>query len=485
MVGFVDKPYQTKALNDLDGKEYWAIFPDTGTGKTRIGLRDASRVFMAGKLDALLVLCPDPVKTNWVSLPHMRERPEDIDAVDDHIPEMQAIKGIWISSPKAEDKRAWADFERQINNKPSKLIILVVNYEALLSEHIFDFLKKFCKEFRTMIFADESTNIGKPGARRTKRAIVLGKYSKYRRVSSGTPIIKSPMKIFSQGRFMDGGTGRALGYTSFTTFKARYAILGGFKGKEIIGYQNMEELSDKIASWSTRVIKTDVLDLPPQRIKDVRVDMEPEQMKAYVEMRREFETTIQGHEITASIVLAQMTRLQQILGGYVKHEDQVIEIVPPDRNPKVQATLKKIAEAPGQVIVWFRFREELAAVAALCPCPCYEFHGSMNTKEKLQVRKGFKRGDRRVVLATTATGGVGIDEFKVANTVVRFSRSFDTEKEQQAEDRTYRMGSEIHDAIYYWNVIVPNSVDIKIAMVLSGDIKLSKQVLRDNWRELV
>lgn len=481
MAGYTDLPYQKQVFELAKDREYFAYFMDRGTGKTRPLLQDALYNFTQGRIDALLVLCPNSVKTGWVAWPHTLKEGDDPDQVDTHIPGARCIKGVWSSKMNAEDKRAWAGFEKAINKKPHRMIVLSVNYEALLGDHVMGFLKEFCEQYRVMIVADESTRIGKMKSKRTKRAITLARLCPRRRILTGTPILKSPMKIFSQALFLDK---RALPYSSQFSFRNRYCIMGGFKCKQILDYQNMDELGELISKWSFRKQRLPS-EGPPKIYIKRRVEMQPEQAKAYKEMREEFYTTIQGEDITATIVLAQMTRLQQILGGYIRKDDKIIEIIPPSRNPKVQETLEILEDLP-RCVVWFRFREELAAVASqLEPLSFFEFHGDLSDNEKVAVRKAFYRGERQYVLATTQTGGIGINEFKVAANAIFFSRDADTEQQEQAEGRTDRVGSQIHDRLAYYDVYVPNSIDTKIQAILRGDAKLSGRILKDQVREWI
>lgn len=462
-------------------QEFDGLFADPGMGKTRMALKASERSFVRGRIDAMIVISPNSVKTNWCAWDHMQEDGE-IDEVQKHLGTDGVIRGVWLSNPTGANKKAWEQFERDIEKRKDRLIILSVNYESLLTEQFFAFLQAFCKKYRTRIVPDESTRIGKPGSQRTKRATKLGKLAVERSILTGTPILKSPMKIFSQARFLSD---RALGYTSFFPFRNRYCVMGGFQGKQITDYKNLEELGRKIEGFSFRLRAEDHLkNMPPRDWKKHYVDMTPEQARAYKTMRQEFFANVDDTEITANIVLAQMTRLQQILGGYISKDGVSHEIVPPAKNPKMRETLSIVEDY--RSIVWFRFKEELAGMAQLLReegIQFFEFHGSMTDTEKLAVRKAFFRGERQVVLGTTSTGGIGIDEFKVANTVVFFSNDFDTERREQAEKRTWRIGSDKDTLIRYRDVLVPNSVDTKIIKVLRGDAQLSAQVLRENYRE--
>ena len=49
---------------------------------------------------------------------------------------------------------------------------------------------------------DESTTIKNP-AKRTKNIIKLGKYAKYKRIMTGSPVTKNPLDLYTQCEFLD------------------------------------------------------------------------------------------------------------------------------------------------------------------------------------------------------------------------------------------------------------------------------------------
>lgn len=474
-----DLPFQTDYLNWADGREWEGLFADAGTGKTRMYLRRAERLHQCGKIDAVFILCINSLKTNFVAWPHMLEDGE-YDAVSTHLGDDGVVKGVWISGASGRNKAAWSDFESKAS-KTDKLIVVVVNFEALLSEAFFAWSAAFMKEKRTYFVVDEGSRIGEPGSDRTKRAIKLAPLSLYRTDGTATPALKRPTKIFSQAKWLSPD---ALGFKSFYAFRNRYCKLGGFRGKQIVDYQNLDELAAKIDSWSFKVKIEDVREMPPREWKKHYVDMTKEQAVAYQTMRREFFAEFADGEITANIVLAQMTRLQQILGGYISKDGLLIEIIPPDRNPKIKEAWDIIDNASGQCLVWFRFKDELRGMASFLAekgCSYHEFTGDYNDQDKLNIRKSFQRGDRRVLLGTASSGGIGVDEFKQASDAIFYSNDFDTERRWQTERRTYRIG--VTRPVRYHDILVPNSVDTKIIKVLRGDAILNAKVMREEWKE--
>lgn len=479
--------HQRKAL--LLGRDlpYFAYIMDQGTGKTRTICDDAAHNFRMGRIDALLVINKNSVKTNWVTTD---DDPDEPDAIDTWLPpDVPRRKALWLSDANKGEQKKWADFLRDTYASSSKktLFVMSVNYDALLMERCYAQLEQFCKMRRVMIVCDESTMIGRPSSDRTKQATKLRKLCPVARILTGTPIVKSPLKAYSQFAFLNEDI---LGFGSFYAFKARYCIMGGFQGRQIIKYVNLDELSEKIASCSFRVTKDECLDLPPKVFQKRRIYMTAKQEKAYGDMRRTMLALIGTKEVSTTIQLTQVMRLQQITGGYVKADDgSVIEIVKPADNPLIRETMELLEERGDQkFIVWAHFHEEIDALYATMKKAGLNvaiFDGRVNERERLAIRRRMKNGELDGIIGQAAAGGMGIDEFKIASLVIYYSNSYDTEARVQSEDRTHRGGSEMHECITYYDLIVPNTVRVKIIQTLRANRSVSDEVMRDGLKEWI
>lgn len=465
----------------------FAVFADQGTGKTKEIIDDAAHNWRKGRIEALVILAPNDVKTNWVAWPGMLE-PGEQDAIDAHMaPDVPVIKGLWISNQNAEQRDWWKHFETQINQPGAKdhMIVLAVNYDALNVERLFEFLMEFTKRFKTMIVADESTDIKTPGSGRTKAAKKVRKQCKAARILTGTPIIKRPLDAYAQFDFLDEDI---LGYGSFYAFKNDFAIMGGFKNKQVMKYRNLDKLEELIASCSFRVTKDECFDLPPKQHQKIRVEMTKEQAKAYNAMREDMIVEAKGKSVTATIAITQVMRLAQITGGYItdKTRDIEIELVKPEHNPKMQAVMRLVEEAGDQQgIVWAHFRSEIEGLAKLfkkAGVRFAEFHGGVSQHDRLRIRKDFQAKKYDWLIANQACGGRGIDEFKGASLVAYLSNSHDTEDRIQSEDRTHRNGMQMERPCNYYDILVPNTVDVKLIQTLRANKQLSDEIMRDGVR---
>ena len=76
---------------------------------------------------------------------------------------------------------------------------------------------------------------------------------------TGTPMPHSPLDIWGQFRFLN------LYHLerTYAEFKLRYAVMGGFMNKQIVGWRDLGDLERRFRELACRVDES-VLDLPPE-----------------------------------------------------------------------------------------------------------------------------------------------------------------------------------------------------------------------------
>jgi SNF2 family DNA or RNA helicase len=308
---FKTKPYahQLTALEKSWEKTEYAYFMEMGTGKSKVLVDNMSMLYDKGKINGALIIAPKGVYRNWLS----QEIPTHLAS---HIhPKMV----LWTASTsKTKDKEYQSLFETGYD-----LHILIMNVEAFSTKRGLEFAGKFLRTHRTLMAVDESTTIKTPTAKRTKAIVALGKFAKYKRILTGSPVTKSPLDLFSQCNFLDDDL---LGCGSFYSFRNRYAVMknanfGGRRVQIITHYQRLEELAETLKEFSYRVLKEDCLDLPPKVYIRREVELTEEQTEAYSTMKSAALALLKGKMATAPHVLTQMMRLQQITCGHLKNDD--------------------------------------------------------------------------------------------------------------------------------------------------------------------
>lgn len=487
-------PYEHQRKAYLLGRNQvvFAYLMDQGTGKTKVIIDDAAHNVRMDRIDGLLVIAPNSVKTNWVNT-YAGDDPDEFDEVRKHMPpDIPYIKAAFFSNMNQDQKAAWNYFQK-ILASTRKFAILSVNVEGIIHEKAKDAIEGFLSRRRVMVVIDESTRIGNRSSQRTKTAMLIRKNAVLARIASGTPIIKSPLKAYSQFGFLDPNI---LGIPTYTEFAARYAVFHKDKDKHIdipVRYLNTDELADKIAGVSFRVLKEQCLDLPAKTYVKRNIYMDRVMEVAYKEMRDKAIIYLSEREkVEATTVLVQLLRLQQITAGYlpildpITNEQTGVKKLTNGPPPKISEAIQMIEEFDGKTIVWCKFKFEIAEMAeALKDAGINHvlFYGDVSEQQRLDNRMAFQNNpDVKVFVGQVRTGGIGIT-LTAANNVIFLSNTFSTEDRVQAEDRAHRIGQKY--PVTYYDLVTPKTVDERIIRVLRSNKMVSDEIMRDGFRSWI
>lgn len=473
---FKTKPFQHQldALKESWNKEVWALFMEMGTGKTKVCIDNIAILYDKGKINATLIIVPNGIKRNW--------RNELEIHMADHI---NYRVGIWSASPKKEEKKELD----QLSIIADDLTLLIMNVEALSTTRGRDFARSFLLRNQSMCVVDESTTIKNHAAARTKNIIKLAELAKYRRIMTGSPVTKSPLDLFSQIQFLDP---YLIDQQSYYSFRARYAVVvqrsvGTHSFQHIVKYQRLDELQEKIKNFSTRILKSECLDLPEKLYTKRVVTMTPEQLKAYVEMKKSALTFLEDNKMmTAATVLTQLIRLHQITCGHVKTDDGEIKAI---KNNRIQELLNVLEETTGKVIIWAVYRHDIQAIEkAIGDIYGKESVASYYGDTKDTIRQSIV--DRfmdvndhlRFFVGNPKTGGYGLT-LTSSHTVVYYSNDYSLEVRMQSEDRAHRIGQK--SSVTYVDIIADDTVDTKIVKSLRKKINIASEVMGEELRKWI
>jgi len=368
------------------------------------------------------------------------------------------------------------------------LHILVMNVESLSTKKGYDFAHKFLFSHRAMMAIDESTTIKNPNAKRTKNICQLGLATKYNRILTGSPVTKSPLDLYKQCEFLQP---ELLGFSSYYAFRTRYAVMrtANFSGRSVqivVGYRNLEELSEKLKAFSYRVLKDECLDLPKKTFMKREVLLTPEQTKAYLQMQKLAHAQLDGKMMTTATVLTQLMRLQQITCGHFTADDGTIQEMP---NNRIGELLDLLYEVEGKVVIWAQFQRDVSNIMTALHNEfgdgCYvDYYGLTPQEERQENIKKFQDPDSgvRFFVGTTQTGGYGIT-LTAASTMIYYSNGYDLEKRQQSEARIDRIGQE--KPMTYIDIICENTVDTRIVKALRKKVDIATQIMGEELKEWI
>jgi SNF2 family DNA or RNA helicase len=445
-----------------------------GLGKSAIAIHNAGMLYEEGKVTGVLVLSPKGVHRQWVA-----------EQIPEHLDPNIKVNAICWSGLKS--KAALQAFQPENLRCNGNLTFLSLNIDAIRTADGFLTAVKFLRlhEGRSMMIVDESHLIKNGSTERTKRAMKLGLLATYRRISTGTPIAKNIVDAFSQFAFLDP---RILGQKYVTAFRARYCVMGGWEGKQIVGQKNTEEFYSLIAPHAFRLTKAEALDLPPKIY--VKREYEPgDTTRAHYEnLRKTYMTSFESGEIVdvANAAVA-MLRLQQVLCGYLPITDEDGRHTHNEEisSERIEAMMEIVDQTEGQTVIWSRFIEDgeriVAALSkAFGPGAVAHYTGGDRTKEDAKER--FMNGTSRFFVANPAAGGTGLNLQGKCQVVIYYSNSFDALHRWQSEDRTHRMG--MAGAVTYFDLVATKSVDKHILKNLSIKKSISDLTL-DEIRQAV
>ena len=446
---------------------------EMGTGKTKVCIDNIAMLYDRGKIKSALVIAPNGIKRNW--------RKELSVHMPDHV---EYIDAVWVASPKKKEQVELMN----VCQMSDKLQILIMNIEALSTGRGLDFARSFVLPGFCFMVIDESTTIKNHSARRTKNIMKISNLAKYRRIMTGSPVTKSPLDLYSQVEFLGPWL---LEQSNYYAFRARYAIIqqrsvGSHSFQHVMGYQRLDELTAVLREFSTRILKSECLDLPDKLYTKRTVAMTPEQLKAYVEKKKSAITFFEENTMTAASVLTQMIRLHQITCGHVKTDDGEVRQL---KNNRIKELLQVLQESDGKVIIWAVYRHDIQTIEKEIANEygketVASYYGDTKDDIRQSIVDDFMDSDSdlRFFVGNPKTGGYGLT-LTCSHTVVYYSNDYSLEVRMQSEDRAHRIGQK--DKVTYIDLIAEGTIDEKIVKALNNKIDLASKVMGEDPKKIL
>lgn len=330
------------------------------------------------------------------------------------------------------------------------LEVVVVNYESAWRMEAE--LMRWKPDF---IVCDESTKIKNPQAKCSKAMHRLGKASKYNAILTGTPIVNNPLDFFSQFKFLD----ESIFGGSYYSFRAKYAILGGFQNHQIVGYKNLAELVEKAHSIAYRVKIADAVDLP-ERIDEIRlIALEPKAQTLYKSIEKDSYAELMNGEISTRNILTKLLRLSQVTGGFVKSDDcDEAQAVSTAKLTALDDIIDTCTDEDKKVVVFARFLPEIHAIEKLLKKKGLDYsliYGEVKDRAE-QIRRFQEETRVRVFVGQLATVSMGLT-LTAAHVAVFYSLDFNYSNYEQSKARIHRIGQK--EKCLYIHLVAKGTVD--------------------------
>lgn len=458
------------------------------TGKSKVLIDTCAWQYSRGRIHGLLLVALNGVDEDWANLYFAEHWPD------------------WAGTPII------AHWEGRLRKKDEAALyapaganafhVLCMNTEAFsTSARARAAAEKFLRHYPCMMAIDEATWIKDPSASRTKALIKLGRLAVTRRILSGTLGIESPFGVFAPFKFLSPDL---LGFQSYYAFKAHFAELvpehiarkitkyTGRGAPQLVAkgedgrpkYKNLAELQSLMDPHSFRITRAQVGDMPQKLHTQRSVALTDEQQHFYDRVVDEVFIESEHGELTIANQLTRVLRLQQIVGGFMPSDEEGSGAALPSN--RLDALMSEIELLRGGVVIWSRFRNELALIAdalreAYGHAAVVEYHGGVTPEQRAAAKRAFRAETHdefpevRFLVANQAAGSYG-NEFTVADDVIYYSNLFAAEKRVQSEDRviTKARGNR---SIPFLDLISPGTVDEKIAAAVKSKRDVGEALL--------
>ena len=482
--------HQRKGLRDIiANRGVHALLFDPGTGKTATTLDYCSLLAIKSfTAEArVLVIAPLAAVDTWVEQAEtyvadgIRVHAEAVGGSIKQRAETLIARGKGDYHTNA--RRAYALVDRKGIHDTCQLTLLALNLDTFnsrasvspgssrtMADLMVDAVKRFAPD---LIVVDESHRIKGPTSNTSRAIARLTPICRRRMILTGTVMPHSPLDVFAQWRFLEptafgqmlpSGERRP---ATYGYFRGRFAVMGGWMGKEVKGFVNLDQMQDIMARNATVVRKTDALDLPPVTDSVVTVDLSAAERKAYDEMKKNLAVALTSGAL-ASVPnrLAQMMRLRQITSGYLPDDNGVLNVIGESKARVIRSLVHDTLTGEDRIVVFAHFRHEIDLLARLLaprqgerPTEVVTITGDTDARERAAIRRRFGSSEqtRIVLVAQTKTMSLAVNELVTASHAVFASLPNQRDDIEQARARLDRQGQ--RSKVTFWTALAPATVD--------------------------
>ena len=303
-------------------------------------------------------------------------------------------------------------------------------------------IEEFKKHNWNLVIIDEAQNIKNPNTSQTQAVKSIKADMKI--AMTGTPVENRLSELWSIFDFINKGY---LG--SINDFGKNYSVpIERFKET-----QRAEKLKRAISPFMLRRLKTDkmiISDLPEKVVLDEFCYLTKPQAALYERVLNQSMQEVQsaGAGINRrGAIFKLITSLKQVCNHpyhYLKHGDMGRGAS--GKTEKLMSILANILDNDEKVLIFTQYKEmgsilEKIIADEFNTNPLF-FHGSLNVKAREEMIKEFSEEiNRKIMILSLKAGGLGLNLTSASN-VIHYDLWWNPAVEDQATDRTYRIGQD-------------------------------------------
>ena len=303
-------------------------------------------------------------------------------------------------------------------------------------------LEEFKKYNWDILIIDEAQNIKNSSTSQTQAVKAIKANMKV--AMTGTPVENRLSELWSIFDFINKGY---LG--TITDFSKNYSMpIEKFKET-----QRAQKLKQAISPFMLRRLKTDktiISDLPEKIVLDEYCYLTKMQAALYervlTQSMAEIHSAGQGINRRGAIFKL-ITNLKQVCNHpyhYLKHGD--MSQGASGKTEKLMSILHNIVDNNEKALVFTQYKE-MGSILEKITKEEFEFdplffHGSLNVKQREEMIKEFSEDDKKkIMILSLKAGGLGLNLTSASN-VIHYDLWWNPAVEDQATDRTYRIGQD-------------------------------------------
>jgi hypothetical protein len=455
------------------------------TGKTKAMIDLACYLHAQGRIDGVLLLAPNNVHANWPR----KQLP------------LHSWEGTQYTAMAWNSEQAWnVEYDRRFGDllKAPGLAWFCVNFEGVGLKRPKEYIRAFMKRRRFMLIVDETHDMRRPGSKRSRYArTYIAPKAVVRRNLSGTMVDNSPFHAWAQYELLGKG---CLGFKTYEEFEKRYGEWEesqiwvknrqGYRVQrtipKLVDYRNLEELRDRMAALTSYVYRDEVDDMPRLVSALETFDLTGQQKRVYNDLVRGGLVRLDSGEMLGEAeggVL--ISRLQQVASGWTVDEDGVVhDLIPPDKNPRLNRMVDEVRLAGGKVIIWCRFREDIRRVLerlAAEGIKAVDYYGGTKQADRARNEDAFQTDPSvTAMVANRKACGQGLD-FSAGSYIIHYSHDHgDLIGRRQSDERCTQVGGR---NIGVCDLAANGTVDEKILADQDGKIVTTHFLTGDGLRE--
>lgn len=297
-------------------------------------------------------------------------------------------------------------------------------------------------------------------------------------ILTGTPIHNSIDDLFSLFNIILPGY---LGAES--DFVRRYAAKITEKNVDAME-KRLESLHTRILPFVMRRLKTEVLkDLPPKIIKDVIIDLSPEQMLLYRNLSddKDVGSAADGEAAVnySSLKNSPLILTRNLLKA-ASHPHHFTESVASSKTAALREILAMCGER--KVLIFFQLKKTIDFVIRdLGITNAIRIDGTLPASQRGAAVSRFTTEPVQLLFLTTSVGGLGLN-LAVADTVIFYEHDWNPFNDLQAMDRAHRLGQ--RNVVSVFRLIARNTIEERVMNYQNFKVFVASSVVTQQNTEI-